>query len=155
MYSVWWPLLAALIFWLGILTYLIIKDRSFLHRLFPKSGERDIRKKFTELIKQVDGFDGDLKEIRNRINDLERGGLTHIQKVGLLRYNPFDDTGGDISFSLSLLDDKGDGLVVTSLHGRAGTRVFAKGIKGGKASKYQLSKEEEQVVKEALRLRSG
>jgi hypothetical protein len=70
--------------------------------------------------------------------------------VELLRYNPYEDTGGDQSFSLALLDNDGNGVVVTSLHSRSGTRVFSKPVILGKASQFQFSKEEDEVIKKAL-----
>ena len=81
--------------------------------------------------------------------DLERTGQHAIQRVGVVRFNPFTDTGGDQSFAIALLDALGNGLVVSSLHGRADTRVFAKGVRGGR-SKHQLSTEEEDAIRQAL-----
>src|SRR5438309_2300208 len=72
-------------------------------------------------------------------------GIMH--RIALLRYNPYGDTGGDQSFSLALVDGEGSGVVITSLHSRASTRVFAKPVILGKPDKYQLSKEEEEVIK--------
>lgn len=122
-----------LILWLGILSFLVWRQLAFLKSLFPKSGERDIRKKFEEVVKQV----GEVRQ--------------HLSRVALLRYNPYDDTGGDQSFSLALLDDQGNGIVLTSLHARSGTRVFAKPISSGKGDKYHLSEEEKQVIEKAMR----
>lgn len=140
-----------LVIWLGILTYFVWQQRNFLQSLFPKSGERDIRIKFEEVLKSVAEFKKDIGKIEDRQTDLEMGGLAHIQRVELLRYNPYEDTGGDQSFSIALLDKKGSGFVLTSLHARAGTRVFAKPINQGKGSKYQLSEEEKGVVQKALK----
>jgi hypothetical protein len=68
-----------------------------------------------------------------------------IQRVGLVRFNPFSDTGGDQSFSIALLDGEGDGLVVSSLFSRSDTRVFAKPVQRG-LSKYHLTEEEQQAI---------
>lgn len=136
--------------WLGILSYLVWQQGNFLKSLFPKSGERDIRKKFEEVLIKVEEFNGDLNKLKSKLSEVEELGLKHIQRVELLRFNPYDDTGGDISFTLALLDDNGDGFVITSLHSRSGTRIFAKPVSLGKASKYQFSKEEEEVIKKAL-----
>lgn len=72
-----------------------------------------------------------------------------LQRVGLVRFNPFEDTGGNQSFALALLDANGDGLVVSSLHSRGGTRVYAKAVVAGK-SEAALSDEETRAVREAL-----
>ncbi len=77
--------------------------------------------------------------------------LAQIQKVALVRYNPYEDTGGDMSFSVALLNGLGSGVVLTSLHSRAGTRIFAKEVIAGKQGKHEFSKEEQEVVKKALK----
>jgi hypothetical protein len=75
-----------------------------------------------------------------------RGSLQH---VGVVRFNPFEDTGSDQSFAIALLDDRRDGIVLSSLHGRGQTRVFAKPVEGGE-SKHQLSDEEAQAIRIAV-----
>lgn len=72
-----------------------------------------------------------------------------LQHIGLVRFNPFDDTGSDQSFAIALLDEQRDGVVVSSLHGRANTRVFAKPVAGG-SSQHTLSDEEAQAIRIAL-----
>ena len=155
MYSVWIgpaPILLGaglLALWLGILTFLIWQQRGFLKSLFPKSGERDIRRKFEEVLQEIAGFGKELKKLDVNLSDLRKEGFSHISRIWLLRYNPYEDTGGDQSFTVALLDKEGTGFVLTSLHARSGTRVFAKPIDQGK-SKYRLSSEEEEVVKKAM-----
>jgi len=103
-----------------------------------------------------------LKEIFNYIKDLEENienvskGLQNVkemailslQKVGVVRFNPFKDAGGDQSFSIALLDANNNGFVITSIYGREGNRVFAKPVKDGK-SNYSLSEEEKEAIKQA------
>lgn len=80
---------------------------------------------------------------------IERDLLGSFGRVGLVRFNPFEDTGGNQSFALALLDGRGDGFVVSSLHARAGTRVYAKAIAKG-ASETALSTEESEALAIAL-----
>jgi hypothetical protein len=86
-----------------------------------------------------------LAELDLRHADLERRSRTSIQHIGLVRFNPFDDTGSNQSFAIALLDDRRDGLVISSLHGRSNTRVFAKPVEGGSSS-HTLSDEETQAI---------
>lgn len=72
-----------------------------------------------------------------------------LQHVGLVRFNPFEDTGSDQSFVIALLDAQRDGFVISSLHGRDSTRVFAKPISAG-TSTHQLSAEESDAIRIAL-----
>lgn len=152
MYSEWvWLLTLAVFVWLGVLTFLLWQQNNFLRSLFPKSGERDIRRKFEEILRQTLDFKEDLKGLKDYLAKVEDLGLHHIQRVELIRFNPYDDTGGDQSFALALLDEQGSGIVLTSLHARSGTRVFAKSVINGKADKHQLSSEEEVVIRKALK----
>ena len=73
--------------------------------------------------------------------------LNGIQHVGVVRFNPFKDMGGDQSFSIALLNAHKDGLVISSLFTESGVRIYAKSIKNGE-SKYQLSEEEKQAIAE-------
>jgi hypothetical protein len=89
-------------------------------------------------------------EALNRLHhELEALSQQSIQKVGLIRFNPFADTGGDQSFAVALLDAAGNGVVVSSLHGRADTRIFAKQVQAGR-SKHALSDEEQEAIRKAL-----
>jgi len=89
-------------------------------------------------------------EALNRLlHDLEAVSRQSIQKVGVVRFNPFADTGGDQSFAVALLDAQGNGVVLSSLHGRADTRIFAKHVQAGR-SKHALSDEEQDAIRKAL-----
>ena len=79
---------------------------------------------------------------------LESGAPRAFQRVGLVRFNPFEDTGGNQSFALALLDAAGNGWVLSSLHARSGTRVYAKAIHEGRAD-GALSEEEAAAIKQA------
>jgi Protein of unknown function (DUF4446) len=80
---------------------------------------------------------------------VEDQGRLAIQRVGLVRFNPFEDTGGNQSFALAMLDANLDGLVLSSLHARAGTRVYAKALSGGRSA-TQLSTEEAEALRIAM-----
>ena len=95
---------------------------------------------------RLDGIEGTLRALE--------GPVAHsIQCVGLIRFNPFQETGGDQSFALALLDRNGDGVVVSSLHGRTSTRFYAKPIRAG-ASHLSLSEEEIQAIQQAMQTSS-
>ena len=80
---------------------------------------------------------------------LEASGRRAVQRVGLVRFNPFEDTGGNQSFALAMTDANGDGVVVSSLHARAGTRVYGKAVVAGR-SDAALSDEEAEALRLAL-----
>lgn len=74
-----------------------------------------------------------------------------IQKIGLFRYNPFDDLGSDQSFSLSILDSQNSGVILTSLHHRNFTRMYAKPVKNGQGDSITLSNEEKSAIVKAIK----
>lgn len=91
----------------------------------------------------------DVDRLEARTVVLERDLKRALGRVALVRFNPFEDTGGNQSFALAVLDANGDGFVVSSLHARQGTRVYAKSVRGGR-SEAALSGEEEQALRQAL-----
>lgn len=86
-----------------------------------------------------------LDQLTKLYEELQAKAALASQKIALVRFNPFGDTGGDQSFALAVLDDHNSGYVLTSIHGRGGTRVYVKPIDFGK-SKYNLSVEEQQAL---------
>ena len=72
-------------------------------------------------------------------------------KIGVNRFNPFDDVGGDQSFILTILDKNNSGAIITSLHNRDITRIYAKSIKNGAGENITLSKEEKSAIVKTIR----
>jgi uncharacterized protein YlxW (UPF0749 family) len=75
--------------------------------------------------------------------------LSAVQRIGLVRYDAFEDMGGHLSFSAALLDAEGDGIVITSINGRQDTRCYAKPVEAW-TSRHNLSEEEEAAIQQAL-----
>lgn len=92
----------------------------------------------------------DFDAIANEHRKLSSVTALSLQKVSMVRFNPFGDVGGDQSFSLAMLDGHDSGLILTSIHGRGGTRVYAKPVDLGK-SKYSLSAEEKKALSQATK----
>ena len=110
-----------------------------------KSSSLNVR----ELAKQVKELSEQLEETRQELSVFQKTMEKAVQKVAIIRFNPFGELGGDQSFSIALLDYDNDGVVVTSHYGRDENRVYGKRIKNGK-SEYTLSKEEEDAVTQAI-----
>lgn len=87
-------------------------------------------------------------DLSDRTAVLEAVAPSHLCRVGLVRFNPFEDTGGNQSFALALLDARGNGWILSSLHSRGSTRVYAKTVTGG-ASDAALSEEEALAIRQA------
>jgi hypothetical protein len=99
-------------------------------------------------LEQVQRLTGDVETLMARATVLEADSRRAFSRIGLVRFNPFEDTGGNQSFALALLDSREDGIVVSGLHTRAATRVYAKAISGGRPE-APLSDEEQTAVEQA------
>lgn len=120
-----------------------------LDRLTRGADERSLEAVLDAHLDSVARASREMDELRARSDLIDAGLRRSFQRVGLVRYNPFGDTGGNQSFALALLDGNADGIVVSSLHARAGTRVYAKALTGGR-SDAQLSDEETEAVRQAV-----
>jgi hypothetical protein len=98
---------------------------------------------------RIDLLGSQLDAVARRLEVAETRGKLSIQRVGVVRYNPFADTGSNQSFVLAMLDAAGDGFVMSSLHSRQQTRVFLKQVSNGKAD-AGLSEEESEAIRQAL-----
>lgn len=114
--------------------------------------EKSLIDALEKIFDKLDELHSKGENLFSQLNNLKNDSLRHVQRVAVKRFNPFGDTGSDQSFSLALLSEKGDGVVLSSLHGRSGTRIYAKPVKLAKQDIYELSVEEEDVVKEAMEL---
>jgi len=101
-----------------------------------------------QVVGQLEGLEQKIQKISQEIESLTKKQELAVQKVEIIRYNPFQESGGDQSFSLALLDKNNNGVVITSLYGRDANRIFAKPVKEGRST-YSLSKEENKVLERA------
>ncbi|MEJ0021675.1 MAG: DUF4446 family protein [Candidatus Doudnabacteria bacterium] len=120
-----------------------------VRREFFSSGlGKDLEQILIDQNRGITKINQELTELDESLTRLYKDNRSNIQKVGFLRFNPFDDAGGNISFTLALLDASDEGIVISSLHGREGTRIYAKAVKAG-LSESKLTEEEIQAIKEA------
>lgn len=98
---------------------------------------------------RVDKVEQQNVEISNQIKNLGNDLTKCIQKVGIVRYNAFKDTGSDLSFALALLDENNDGVVLNGIYSREMSNIYAKPVEKGK-SDYTISEEEAQAIQKAI-----
>ena len=124
----------------------------WLFRLFKRltkgTKEGNLVKVLEGILAEEKGNKDRLEELTKQLRQLEDLSEYHIQRVGMVRFNPFKDLGGDHSFSIALLDAKDTGLVITGLHTRERTRVYVKAVKKGKAE-HEFSEEEKKALNKA------
>lgn len=109
----------------------------------------NIEKLLIEHIDEVRQAVTKVKELDNKCQQLDGIMQTAIQKVGMVRFNAFEDTGSDLSFALAVLDKKNNGVILSNIYGRNESRVYAKPIVDGQST-YHLSAEEKTALSKAL-----
>lgn len=105
-------------------------------------------KDLTEVNAYIKNLESEISRLSREIEDIKEKNKFHLQKIGIIRFSPFKEVGGDQSFSMALLDANNNGLVVSSLFSRTDNRVYGKPIANGQ-SKYLLSEEEKQAIEKA------
>ena len=133
--------------WLFVLSYLYWQLSNHYRRLIGKSKKEDLKEILDGQLVKMNEVVEALTETKKRIHSIESDLPNNLKKVGLVRFNPYREMGGNQSFSLAVLDQEGSGVVISALHSRDSTRVYAKPVVLGKESKYSLSDEEKEAVK--------
>lgn len=124
------------------------KLRSKYNKFMNGLGEGNIEDVLNNCIDRVNSMDLKGKELENHINSIERNMLQCVQKIGIVRYNAFDNVGSDLSFSIALLDNGDSGIILSGIYSRDSSLTYAKPVINGK-SKYALSAEEIQALENA------
>ena len=122
------------------------KYKTFLKKL---GDGKDIEEDLENYMYRVERVEKQHAEIKGIIDAIDAN-LTHcIQKIGMVRYNAFKDTGSDLSFALAMLDEKNNGVVLNGIYSREMSNIYAKPVENGK-SKYTLSEEEQMAIQRAV-----
>ena len=120
--------------------------KKFLEKL---GNGKDIEEDLETYMYRVGKVEKQNNEILNYVKTLDEDLTRCIQKVGMVRYNAFKDTGSDLSFTLALLDEHNDGVVLNGIYSREMSNIYAKPVKNG-TSTYTMSDEEKQAVQKAM-----
>jgi hypothetical protein len=138
--------------WLLVLSLLLYRYITFFNKLSKGFEVTDLKKILEKILSRGETNASDIKALVKRVDLVEENAKFHIQKVGLVRFNPFKELGGDHSFCLAILDEHNSGVIITSLHTRDRTRVYMKDIKKGK-SEFELSADENKALVSAEKSR--
>lgn len=101
-----------------------------------------------EVLARLEELANNFEKLSEELDALKKKSKFSVQKVALIRFNPFREVGGDQSFSVALLDGNNSGVVITSLYSREENRVYGKPVKNGE-SEYLLSEEEKEAIERA------
>ena len=144
---------AIVILVLIVINAFLIRYSYQANRKIDKLLEKGKIKNFKDILlsqkEKNDGLEEKIKDAFLKIKNIENVCETTIQKTSVVRFNPFNDLGGDQSFIIALLDNKNNGFLISSLFVKDGNRVYAKTIKQGKSDRT-LSKEETEALNKAI-----
>ncbi len=126
------------------------KYRKFMQKL---GNGKNLEEDLSNFMYKVDRVEKQNAEIMNFCKNLDDDLTKCIQKVGIVRYSAFKDTGSDLSFAVALLDEKNSGVVFNGIYSREMSNIYAKPVENGNSS-YTLSEEEAEAIKRAINSRN-
>lgn len=135
----------------GIISlFVTLKLKRALRAITSAAHAQSLEQILSDLLLHLKVSKTNQDKLSSELRVLQEQTTMHIQRVGLVRFNPFENTGGDQSFTLALLDGHHTGFVISSLHSREQTRIFAKPIVNGTCKTFELSSEERLAIQRAL-----
>ena len=154
LYSMYlWAALLALFLVLAIwvITLQLRMNRLIRHynRVLSDSESGTLGDTLQRYIERLDDVSGEVADLAQICQAVDTNVRRAIQRIGVVRFNPFADTGSDQSFAVALLDHNGSGIVFSSLFSRTSTRIFAKPVVDGKST-HVLTDEEQEAIDQAM-----
>lgn len=134
-------LVVALLVW-------VIKNEIRMKKLMAGKGAKDLEGVMTNLIKDLENLRKSKTKMESDINLMDSRVKKSIQGLATVRFNPFKDSGGNQSFAIAMLNEEGDGVVLSSLYSRERMSVFAKPVQKN-VPQYDLTGEEAEALKNA------
>ena len=122
------------------------KYKTFMKKV---GNGKNIEEDLENYMYKVSNVEKQNAEIYNQIKNINQDLTKCIQKVGIVRYTAFKDTGSDLSFALALLDENNDGVVLNGIYSREMSNIYAKPVEKGKST-YTISEEEQQAIQKAM-----
>lgn len=139
--------------WIVFLEYRQRQLANSLRLLLTGRGGADLEATLRDFIARMNHIEQMTQALDLRLTELQVKLPYVVQHIGVVRFNPFSDKGGDQSFVLAILDDHADGAVLSALHGRSDVRVYAKPVIGGQST-YTLTSEEKEAIARAMKPRA-
>lgn len=122
------------------------KYKNFMQKL---GNGKNIEEDLENYMHRVERVEKQNAEITDFIQKLDNDFEKSIQKIGIVRYNAYKDTGSDLSFTLAMLDENNNGVVLNGIYSRETSNIYAKPVENGKSS-YILSEEEQEAIRRAI-----
>lgn len=131
----------------------LINTKKNYKKFMKKIGNGDnIQETIEQYMNKINEVESENIKIKNYCEQLDNTLMKCIQKVGIVRYSAFKDTGSDLSFTLALLDEKDNGVVLNGIYSREMSNIYAKPVEHGN-SQYTLSEEEKEAIHKAVTIK--
>lgn len=131
-----------------VLIAITLKQNQRITSLLHGKNAKSLEDTLLHFINEIKRIQNEHRNIELVLKDMNTRLKTSITGVGLIRFNPFAHSGGNQSFAIALIDEHGDGIIISTLYGRERTSIFAKPIEKYSSS-YELTEEERQALAEA------
>lgn len=135
------------VIWLIILTVITVRMVRHYRRLTGQTTKTGLKEILDSILDVQTRIQREYAHHGKEINELQKTSVTHVQRLGIVRFNPFSDTGGSQSFTFAMLDGNDNGVVVTSLYARTGNRWYIKKVHEGVGVGVELSREEQEAIR--------
>jgi hypothetical protein len=131
------------------LSWVVFKVRKHYYNLISATKKERLDAILDELLQTDKKLTIDVEDIKKQLKEEIKQSQLHLQKVGLIRFNPFDRIGGEQSFVVALLNKEHTGLIINFIYTREGLRVYTKKVNKGKGDEYELSEEEKKAIEKS------
>jgi len=143
-------ILAIFFLWLSVISWQLYRTKKHYLTLTKRTKKQNLDEILEKILANNDQFSSEIKTISGDLKNItDRLKLT-IQKIGLLRFNPFEREGIGQSFVVALLDDSENGVIINFIQTKDGLRVYPKKVKKGKGIEYDLTDEEKKVIEKSI-----
>jgi len=139
-------LVGAVFVWLIFLTFIVVKLRNHYYNLTSRTKKEKLDEILDLLLDEDKKNSREIDLIKTELKKQIELSQLHLQKVGLIRFNPFERMGGEQSFVVAFLDKENSGIILNFIYTRDGLRVYTKKVKKGKGEEYDLSDEEKKAI---------
>lgn len=127
---------------------MIFKLNGRVTKLLEGRNAKTLEDTLIHIINEIKRMNAVQESTESIMKDINKRLKTSLTGVGVVRFNPFTNSGGNQSFAIALLDEHGNGVIISTLYGREKTSIFAKPISKFK-SEFELTKEEDEALKKA------
>lgn len=144
--TIYFSLFFVIVIWLIYISWILYKTRKHYFNLIAKSKKQTIEEILEQLLVNDKKFSLEIEKLVKNVKEIIEQAKIPIQKIGMVRFNPFERVGGEQSFVIALLNSRNSGLVINFIYTREGLRTYIKKVKEGKGEKYGLSEEEQEAI---------